>query len=168
MKYLRNIDGGWCFDRYEAYLSKNGDELRARIDGEDLLDMRRLSLSDRGSLHDARFVKLAIEPSDDVTAMVLWLRGPYFDRFFRLEYRDVEQCSLSAPRPTHDLLIHEVRLEDGGIVHELFFDGDHTILVECGRIEFREVLSDSPNAPSMFPNVGDDEGRATDTRGEET
>jgi hypothetical protein len=72
----------------------------------------------------------------------LRLKGPYFDRYFELQYESIVSCRVELPGSEDDLLMHELRLDDGIIVHELQFDKDKLIVIACRTICFEE----RPNA----------------------
>ena len=144
MKYVtRTATGAWDLRDYERYLESEKRRLAQRVGGDDLLDISRFSGGEfRGSLHDSRFRGLGIdvEPDQDLAVVELRLEGPVFDRDFLLRYEGARTTQLDMPRKDDDLLMHELRLTDGGVAHELLFDGDHVVLVVSERMTFRERL----------------------------
>lgn len=141
MMYIKRLSGGgYDLTNYEDYLNQRRSDLSQRIDAADLLDPRRLSLSDPASFHDARLVRMLLTMDEAAVCpqLELRLKGPFFDRYFELSYDDVISCKTSAPGPEDDLLVHEIRLEGEAVAHELCFDRGHAIEVTCRRIHFRE------------------------------
>ena len=149
MKYvLRTATGTFDLTRYEEYLEQERGALAACIHGSDLLTVDRFIPTGPGSFHDSRFETIVVAAGGtarvgykaEVLRVELRLRGPYFDRHFELRYQDVASCSLQAPAPLDDLLMHEVRLEHGVLVHELQFDKGKTIAITCREMLFAEKL----------------------------
>jgi hypothetical protein len=133
---------------YASYLEREREALSAHVRGVDLLTIERVFSDGPGCFHDSRFDRLSITTSGterpgshaQILDVELRLRGPFFDRYFELSYKEVSSCHLQAPAPDDDLLIHEVRMEDGSLVHELLFDHDQTIAISCRELLFREIL----------------------------
>jgi hypothetical protein len=111
-------------------------------------DMRHYDRSSPQSLHDAWLDSLVVreQASGDRReirrlAVDIDLVGPFHDRRIRLRYRGVQAYRFDTERAegarwTHtahgDLLMHEVRLGEGGnVVHELRFERRGTFLIEC-------------------------------------
>jgi hypothetical protein len=133
---------------YEQYLKAARETLAARIHGADLLSIDRFLPKGPECFHDARFDRFSMtahgteRPGShaQILRAELRLRGPFFDRTFELQYDDVASCTFQAPEPDDDLLTHEVRLEDGFVVHELAFEHDKKIAIACREIRFVETL----------------------------
>jgi hypothetical protein len=134
MRYLVQRATGYDLDAYEDYLREARPTLAARVHGDGLLDLERNGL-DRRSLHDARLVGLTVDAEG---AVELVLRGAWYDRTFHLRYEGVRACAVQLPRPTDDLLVHEVRAEGDGVVHELAFDHGRGVEVTCATLTFTE------------------------------
>ena len=143
MKYIKK-QGPSSFDltAYETYLEAERSAIQVGIKGDDLLADERFSLSGRGSFHDARISKILLREDSETGDAVLSfeLKGPYFDRYFCLEYMQPRNWDISLPGLDDDLLIHEVRREDSLFVHEIVFANDHIIIVPCMQIYFKEVI----------------------------
>lgn len=152
MKYIvRDENGSFDLRRYEEYLDRKCSQLDGLIEGERLTSLERFDLSGPASFHDARFEGLSADvqsgnASDGCRRVSLRLKGAYFDRYFLLTYEQVSFLSIGVPDQNADLLVHEVRDEDGGVVHELLFDGPRTITVACERLEFKEELIANTNS----------------------
>ena len=149
MKYVSRVpDGGFDLVRYEDYLDRERESLAGVVRGAELLTIDRFVPSGPGSLHDARFVHLSVgkgsprqaDGESQIVRVELRLKGPYFDRHFELHYEDVASCSFEAPGPEDDLLMHELRSEEGLLIHELLFDKAKTIAVACRALRFVETL----------------------------
>ncbi len=135
MKWLNKDSNGTInFDEYFNYI----DSIRSSISKEtyDFASNWELySLDSRSSLHDSWLESLVINEvgSGDRDAsrecsIILSLFGAYHDRIITLEYIGVERYSINsidlknASRGHSDLLMHEIRLSDNGlIVHEVVF-----------------------------------------------
>jgi len=149
MKYISQQSTG-AFDliRYEDYLDREREGLEARISGADLLSIGRFVPTGPGSFHDARFERLSVVTEirdgggdeEQSLTVELCLKGPFFDRQFHLDYKDVVSCRFGAPAPEDDLLMHEVRIEQGQLLHELRFSGGQTIEIACRELMFSERL----------------------------
>jgi hypothetical protein len=148
MKFIvRDADGAFDLRRYEDYLDREGQSLRARLRGDPLLSLGRFVPSGPESLHDARLASLLVgapipefERDGGVLSVELRLKGPYFDRQFELRYEAVSHCSCVIPGATDDLLMHEIVEDRGGLLHELVFDREKTIAIACRSLTFTEVL----------------------------
>lgn len=156
MKYIIRGEGA-AFDlkRYEDYLGREREALTGLIQGAELLFIGRFVPTGPESFHDARFERLVAtacasqQGAGDAHAaqLELHLEGPYFDRYFQLTYDGVESCSLEIPGADDDLLMHEVRSEEGLLVHELLFDKGKFVKVTCRGVRFQEELAaDDPSA----------------------
>jgi hypothetical protein len=147
MKYIfRTADLVYDLTKYEDYLHRLGAMLRSRITGCDLLHWTRLGPAGAETLHDSRLQATRSwhrsESAGDSSCFEVKLKGPYFDRYFVLTYFGVSSVSLSLPAAENDLLVHEVRLEGESLVHELLFDQNHTIQIDCQTIQFEEFLNE--------------------------
>jgi hypothetical protein len=148
MKYiLRESTGAFDLTRYEDYLEQQSGTLSAHVHGANLLATDRFVPTGPGSFHDARFERLLVattansESGHQSIRIELRLRGPYFDRYFDLLYEKVHSCIFRAPNPDDDLLMHEVRTEQGALTHELQFDKGNTIVISCREMHFVETLN---------------------------
>lgn len=101
------------------------------------------------SLHDAWLESLTIQEVASGsrhqvrrTEIRVSLLGPYHDRRIHLTYAEVSRYAVEMPprydepRYTHtghgDLYTHELRLGPNGLlIHEILFERDATILIEC-------------------------------------
>lgn len=96
----------------------------------------------------------------------LCLLGAWHDRWIRLTYTGVTQYSLRKHAATTDdvehgdLTTHEIRLSSAGLlVHEILFDGDATLLIECADIRHEESRipeswqDGQPEPPGVYPLV---------------
>lgn len=149
MKYIKDDEQGFTsFSDYFSYLASMKHEFQEEI-YVFLADETRYDLSSKGSLHDAWIKTLTFnspfvtdEVAEDVPNVQLILLGPYHDRDFVLSYFGVVSCDmnlqLSDDDRKKDLLIHEARMEEGIMVHELLFDGDMTIKIRCKSMHFEE------------------------------
>lgn len=146
MKYIKkNRDGVVSLVLYEEYLDSAREGLRSRVEGESILDAARNGLAGRETFHDARLDRLQMTSGADPRGEVwvfMRLRGPYFDRYFDLEYRGVVSFDGELPAAETDLLVHELRLEGSLLVHELEFDKDRRIEIACEKLRFRERIEE--------------------------
>ncbi len=142
MRYVvQGSAGGYDFGPFEKYLADADSELVACIDG-DFLAADRNGFSGPGSFHDARLEMMQASTVRGSTSLHLQLKGPYFDRFFELAYEEVVEIRMSLPAPDEDLVVHELRLENGVLIHELQFAvPEHRVEIHCARLRFREVLA---------------------------
>ncbi|MCG8423052.1 MAG: hypothetical protein MJE77_34545 [Proteobacteria bacterium] len=155
MKYIfRDENGAFDLTKYEDYLDREREAFVGLIQGPELLLIDRFVPTGPESFHDARFERLVATTCASeheggeahTTQLELRLKGPYFDRHFALRYDGVVSCSLEMPGPEDDLLMHEVRSEEGLLVHELRFDKEKAVEVKCRRIHFSEELAvDEPS-----------------------
>jgi hypothetical protein len=155
MKYIYDgKEGAIYFDRYASYLDSIRDQLPAHV-YDFASNSNHFDLTSHSSLHDAWLESLCVvEPAtgsrSEVRAIEIRLRllGPFHDRYINLVYTGVSKYGLNAPsRPgeprfTHtahgNLLTHEVRFENGALVHELLFERDAAFLIECSDIRHSE------------------------------
>ena len=155
MKYIsRNSSGVFEMRAYEDYLEGESESFLSHVTGANLLAIERFVPTGPESFHDARFESLlastllAKSTDSEIGALRvdLRLKGPYFDRHFELQYEDVASCKLEAPGPADDLLMHEVRSENGFVIHDFEFDKGKTISIVSRRIRFIERLECSAEA----------------------
>lgn len=162
MKYIKRIgNSGFDLIEYENYLDSEKSELARFVDDESLLSIERMSLTSRGSFHDARLLDVRVQAVDEGAFDVkIDLAGPYFDRRFHLTYLDVRTLQVDLPGRKSDLLGHEVRVESGLVCHEFLFDGEKVWTITCSKILFSEELMDNADAPSTrrgeVPSVVED------------
>jgi hypothetical protein len=155
MKYIYTKPGHIDFDSYRAHLEK----IRGRLPQHVFTFASSpcyFDFESHSSLHDAWLETLTISESASGThnevrklEVHLSLLGPYHDRRIHLHYKGVSQYSFIAP-PRHDLprykhtahgnlFTHEITLgHEGLIVHELLFERDATLLIECSDIKHSE------------------------------
>lgn len=148
MKYIfRDENGAFELSKYEEYLDRERNVLVGLIQGQELLRIDRFVPADGGSFHDARFERFVADKGSpkpgggapQAPRLELRLKGPFFDRHFELTYDGVESCSFEMPSPEDDLLMHELRLDEGRLVHELWFDHENAIVITCRSIRFSET-----------------------------
>jgi hypothetical protein len=161
MKYIHTNPGNIDFDKYLVYLETIRDQLPEHIFA--FASSRcYFDLESRSSLHDAWMETLTVRESasgkheeNRKLEIHLCLLGPYHDRRIHLRYTGVAQYSFITPsqyenpRYQHtahgDLFTHEITLgREGLVVHELLFERDATLLIECSNLEHTEELI--PNA----------------------
>ena len=146
MRYILDELGGPIeYDRYFEYLESIQTQLPANV-YRFASDPTNFDLTSHWSLHDAwlEYFKI-LEPSEgerqelrriDIQSSYL---GPYHDKRIRIDYSDVVSYSLQTPKafrlpPSYrtghgDVITHEIRLEDGVMVHELAFSRGSIITV---------------------------------------
>ncbi len=113
-------------------------------EGDELLTIDRFALSGPGSFHDARLDHLVVASGTGPKFQVeLRLKGPYFDRHFELFYQEIVSCKIEVPTREVDLIIHEIRLQNDLLAHEILFGDGSTIEILCGRLRFREILTEN-------------------------
>ena len=146
---------GIDFARYSAYVASIQHKLPPHVYSF-ASDPRYFDLSSHSSLHDAWLETLTVREAasgerHEVRSMevALCLLGPFHDRRIHLHYTGVTRYSFTAPprygepRYEHtahgDLLTHEIRLgHDRLLIHELLFERDATLLIECSDIRHSE------------------------------
>lgn len=146
MKYTTVTDGFWDYQRYLEYLGSHSDALSALVSGDKLIHSSRFEFGSSDTFHDARMIGLEVRTSrptnlNDATArfqLSLRLKGPYFDREFRLQYVNAWSSSIDLAYPTDDLMAHEVRLIDEEVEHEMVFMRGNRLLIRAERMEFHE------------------------------
>lgn len=153
MHYICNANGDITWTAYEAYL----DSIRAQLPPHIwafAVDERHYNLDARQSLHDAwlqecRVVETATGSRQEIrqTEIHLRLLGPWHDRLIHLHYLGVRQYTMIQGDSADwhgDLLLHEVRLNDGLIVHEMVFDHGARIQIACTDLRHTQTMLDSP------------------------
>jgi len=116
------------------------------------------NLESPSSLHDAWLESLVVNEvatgeRNEIRQLEvkLILLGPFHDRRIHLHYTGIAQYSFQAPpgydqqRYQHtahgDLFTHEIRLGHGGLIlHELLFEREATLLIECKDFRHSEEL----------------------------
>jgi hypothetical protein len=158
MEHIVNSETeGIDFTRYSAYIASIRQELPPHIYSF-ASDARYFDLTSHSSLHDARLETLTVREAGtgerhEVRRMevALCLLGPFHDRRIHLRYTGVTRYAFTAPprygepRFEHtahgDLLTHEIRLgHDGVLIHELLFERDATLLIECSDLRHSEEI----------------------------
>ena len=156
MEYIVNSQAeGIDFTRYSAYVASIQHKLPPHVYSF-ASDPRYFDLSSHSSLHDAWLETLTVREAaggarHEVRRMevALCLLGPFHDRRIHLHYTGVTRYSFTAPprygEPRYeytahgDLLTHEIRLgHDGLLIHELLFERDAALLIECSDIRHSE------------------------------
>lgn len=144
MKYIRRDRfGAFDLTEYETYLEQEFERLKALVGG-DILAIDRFVPSGPRCLHDARFEAFSAVSESDGIAVELCLKGPFFDRLFKLRYQCVTDVAFQLPKPGADLSMHEVRHEGDLLVHEIHFTGGASVEIACARLLFEEVLREPP------------------------
>ncbi len=144
MKYLRQDERQtWLLDDYLAHVASISEGWPDDL--KDLASLRRLHLSERGSLHDSWLQSSRIDLGDlrqdhAETSIEIVLLGPYHDRHFRLRYLGVAEYRLDSQEPRDDLLVHEIHREGDLWVHEMLFASGSTVHIRCRSMEFRESM----------------------------
>ena len=150
--------GGIDFESYRRYLASVRDQLPEAAYAF-ASDARHFDLTSRRSLHDAWLDSVTIREDASGSrheirrlAIDVVLLGPFHDRRIHLRYRGVHayRFDVSAGegiRFTHtahgDLLMHELRLRPGGgVVHELVFEREGNLLIECEDFSHDQVMLD--------------------------
>jgi len=128
-------------DEYERYLQHHGDVLARFVHG-DILRVDRNGFGEQ-SLHDSRVLAFKISVGESTSNATLLLRGPYFDRVFRLTYHGLIAWSVALPGPDDDLLVHEIRLDGVAMVHEIAFDHDCGFELRFQRLDFQELIEEA-------------------------
>lgn len=154
MKYILSLPGGgWDFAAYFDYIENCRGSLSAAVYSF-ASDIRNFDLASHQSLHDAWLEWLVIKElasgsrsETRSTQIECRFLGPYHDKYIELKYLDVEHYELVSPvmeavnsTVAHgDLLIHEVRLEDGLVVHQMEFSNGAQFEIFCREIEHHVV-----------------------------
>lgn len=155
MKHVVDLpSGGWDLQGYFGYLAGIRERLPPEVYSF-AVDPRNYDLESHQSLHDAWLDCLSIsEPATGARSEIRSIQidcrflGPYHDLDIHLTYFDVADYSLTNPAdfevsPTitvghGDLLMHEVRLADSGLViHELRFSRGSIFRITCATFSHR-------------------------------
>lgn len=130
MRYMDPENGVPDWTGYAAYLQDIRHLLPEHV-WRFVADDGHYNLHDRRSLHDAWLEQCSVEESASgarheirQTQICLRFLGPWHDRHIHLHYLGVARYRLLQPpeAASHgDLLMHELRLEDGLLLHELAF-----------------------------------------------
>jgi len=163
MEYIYNKPGEIDYLNYEKYLHSIRSKLPEHIYAF-ASNYAHFDLQSHSSLHDAWLESLVV--NEIVTReqngirqleVKLTLLGGFHDRRIHLHYTGVMQYSFQAPprydqpRYQHtahgDLLTHEIRLGHNGlIIHELLFEREATLLIECKDFKHsEELITKSPS-----------------------
>lgn len=141
MKYIRRDRfGALDLTEYEDYIEREFAQLDRLLRGGDILAIDRFVPSGPRCFHDSRFETLSASTGSADVAVELSLKGPYFDRYFWLRYRQVHRLVFQLPSPDDDLSMHELRCEDDFLVHELQFSSGALVEVVCKLLVFEESL----------------------------
>lgn len=142
------------WEGYSRYIQAIRDQLPPHIFAF-ASDSSYFDLDSSGTLHDAWFESLTVREvaSGDRSEMrtlevSLCLLGSYHDRRIHLQYAGVSRYAVTGPNGDQiehtvhgDLITQEVRLANSGLfVHELLFERDATILVECSDFRHSEEM----------------------------
>ena len=138
--------------RYAAYLETIRGQLPEHIYSF-AANPDHFDLHSRNSLHDAWLEDLSItERGEGERSQIrsveisLCLLGAFHDRRIHLHYKGVRSYEVSMPSPSlcghpRDLFTHEVRVGNTGLViHELEFQNEGRIIVECADLRHSEEL----------------------------
>lgn len=147
MKYVYTDSQGTHFDHYFEYVKSLRSKLPLHV-FRFASNPEHYSLTSHASLHDAWLERYEVrEPAEGErkqyrqTELQVCLLGPYHDRRIFLEYGEVQTYSVSSSNSASghgDLLVHEVRLEETGLlVHELQFVNGNMV-VQCKDIRHRQ------------------------------
>jgi hypothetical protein len=157
MEYIQRKPGEIDYSEYEKYIHSIRAELPEHIYAF-ASNPAHFNLGSPSSLHDAWLESLVVnevatgERSEIRQLEVkLTLLGPSHDRRINLHYTGVAQYSFQVP-PRYgqsryhytahgDLFTHEIRLGHNGLmIHELLFEREATLLIECTDIRHSEEL----------------------------
>lgn len=154
MKYIYvDDDGTTFFDQYFEYLEEIRDSLPKSL-RTFACDHEVYDLSSRTSLHDAWLLRFLVTVGSTEnsartdTEIRLELLGAYHDRIHHIHYKSVVGFDILGENGTlinkSDLLIHEFRLEDNRLIHEMRFDNSGCILIQFLGFEyFTEIIEKS-------------------------
>lgn len=153
MQYILTEDNVIDHNRYSQYL----EGIKHLIDDnvyEFAANPDHFDLSSPSSLHDAWLEEFRVtenrndDSGDILISGSITLLGPFHDRRIILEYAGVvgyDFCFVGEDRsrdgrvPRHgDVYTHEIRLEDGVLVHEILFVNDHRFLIKFRGFSRRE------------------------------
>jgi hypothetical protein len=158
MEHILNSEvDGIDFDRYRAYIGSIRSKLPAHVYAF-ASNPEHFNLESRSSLHDAWLETLTLREAASgernhirILEINICLLGHYHDRRIHLAYTGVTQYSFVMP-PRHghprykhtahgDLFTHEIRLGNSGLfLHELLFERDATLLIECADLVHSEEM----------------------------
>ena len=151
MKFIKQDERGFTsFDNYFAYIASIKERLDERLFAF-ASDPSRYDLNSKGSLHDAWIQSMQIEADHgyngkhvDRSDISLTLLGPFHDRLHVLQYFDVKWSSINlqfgGQNRHKDLLLHELRWENGLLQHQFEFDGGGVLEFHCLNIEYQEHM----------------------------
>ena len=158
MEHIINPEvDGILFDQYLKYLNSIKNKLPAHIYAF-ASNPDHFNLESHSSLHDAwiescivREVATGERNQVRKLEIKLILLGPYHDKRIHLCYTGVVSYRFDVPtRGTFennghgDLYTHEIRLgHDETIIHELMFEREASLLIECSDIQHSEELINS-------------------------
>jgi hypothetical protein len=154
----QNSAGIWQLDRYFEYLGIVRERLAPHV-AAFALPAERYSLDSPHSLHDAWLEALIVEElaaggrgEQRNTRITARLLGAYHDRWHELTYSGVRRYRVEAGAAQgghSDLLVHEVRIGDAGLLtHELLFASGAVIDLECEDLRYVERLRESSAGPA--------------------
>jgi len=147
MKYVdvdeRPGEVGVSMDRYFEYLRSVQQQFPPELYAY-ASKVEHYSLDSKNSLHDAWLVKAELSYREK--ELTLEFLGPWHDRNIILRYVGVKAYSFDLSVQFRDgdgdVLVHEFRIDDGLITHEIAFHQGRTILVTAQNIIPRtEMLS---------------------------
>ncbi len=157
MKYILNPSvEGIHFETYRTHLETIRHRMPAHVYAF-AADFQHFDLFSHSTLHDAWLESITIEEiatgtRHEVRRLEIRLRllGAFHDRHIHLRYEGVTSYSNAMParhgdsRYEHtshgDLFTHEVLVNDAGMLtHELLFERDSTLFIECANITHWET-----------------------------
>lgn len=154
MRYITySPDRGWLMDDYFSYLKLNRTKFPDGV-FEFAYNSCHYDLSDSSSLHDAwlDYFVLRENAAGDrkqfrSLSLELQFLGPFHDKVLQFDYLDVSDFSMrtkdGAPALMNgcgDVLMHEVRLSNEGLVeHEFQFSTSVVLAVTCSTFRFESV-----------------------------
>lgn len=155
MKHIRKTPAdGWSLTQYFDYLDLNREILPREV-YEFASNREHYSLTSHRSLHDAWLEWLVVSESasgnrSEIRCVQIECRflSPYHNQYIELKYVGVCGYVLKAIDPLlgnsavghGDLLMHEVRLEGGRVVHEMLFSNGGSVEIWCQTFSHRIVL----------------------------
>jgi hypothetical protein len=169
MEHIHSKPGEIDYGIYEKYVQSIREKLPEHIYAF-AANPNHFDLRSHSSLHDAWLESLTVKEAatgerNEIRRLEvkISLLGPFHDRRIHLHYTGVTRYLFDTPaqyddrRYEHtahgDLFTHEIRLGHNGLfVHELLFERDATLLIECSDIQHSEELIE--NADSNAPEAG--------------
>ena len=138
------------FDDYLEYLESHRDQIPKDV-YDFIIDPRRHTLDDPGSLHDSWLESLSISEhrnSPSTATLTLRLLGQQHDRYLILTYSDIVTYNITGDRTPFyaatyhgDVLYHEIRVsDDSKLTHEIEFATESSFIVTCNHLSFEEKL----------------------------